>query len=161
MAAKRKSARRPVRKQAAKSAAKARRIKRHRPEALRLRKAAPGFTVNDLARSIAFYRDTLGFTAGETWSAGGKLMGMELKAGAVTLWLMQDDWAKGRDRVKGVGHRTYFTTVQDIDALAARIKAAGGTLLHEPVTRFGMRDIGVQDPDGFVFTIQSPLKRGR
>ena len=160
MAAKRKSVRRPVRRKAT-ARAKARRPKRHQPESLRLRAASPGLTVNDLQRSLAFYCDILGFTRGEEWTEDGQLRGVELKAGAVTMWINQDDFAKGRDRVKGIGCRTYFTTVQDVDAIAARIKAAGGTLLHEPVTRYGMRDIGVKDPDGFLMTIQAPVRKSK
>lgn len=160
MATKRKSSRRPVKKK--KAAKKARRPTRHKPETLRLRSSSPGLTVNDLQTSIAFYRDALGFTAGEEWRGdNGELRGIELRAGAVAMWINQDDFAKGRDRVKGVGCRTYFNTVQDVDAIAARVKAAGGTLLHEPQTRWGMRDVGIKDPDGFVFTIQGPVKKGR
>lgn len=158
MATKRTSSRRPVKK---KKSTKARRPKRHQPETLRLRSAAPGLTVNDLQKSLAFYRDAVGFAAGEEWRENGELRGVELKAGAVAMWINQDDFAKGRDRVKGVGCRTYFNTIQDVDAIAARVKAAGGTLLHEPQTRWGMRDVGIRDPDGFVFTIQGPAKKGR
>ena len=162
MAAKRTSSRRPVKKKAARKAAKSSRsVRRHKPESLRLRSAAPGLTVNDLQKSLAFYRDVLGFIPGEEWREDGVLRGVELKAGAVVMWINQDDFAKGRDRVKGVGCRTYLNTIQDVDHIAARVKAAGGTLLHEPQTRWGMRDVGVKDPDGFVFTIQGPIKKSR
>ena len=167
MAAKKKTAaKKPVRKPVKqKAAAKARRAtpartKRHQPESLRLREASPGFTVNDINRSVAFYRDILGFTLGETYEEHGVLLGAQLIAGDVELWLSQDDWKKGRDRVKGVGCRIFFTTVQDIDTLAARIKQMGGSLLHEPETQsWGMRDIGIEDPDGFRLTIAMPVKK--
>ena len=162
MAAKRTSSRRPVKKKAARKSPKASRpVRRHKPESLRLRSAAPGLTVNDLQKSLAFYRDVLGFTPGEEWREGGELRGVELKAGAVALWITQDDWKQGRDRKKGIGCRTFFVTTQDVDAIAARIKAAGGALLHEPETRHGFRDIGFEDPDGFRMTIQMPVKKGR
>ena len=157
-ARKKKSARKPVRKKQP----AARRPKRRQPETLRLRNAAPSLTVSDISKSVTFYRDVLGFTPGESYSEGGRLVGVELKAGKVSVWLSQDDWARGRDRVKGVGCRTHFTTVQDIDALAERIKARGGSLLHEPQDQgWGVRDIGVKDPDGYAFTIQTPLKKRR
>jgi predicted lactoylglutathione lyase len=161
LAAKRTASRRPVKKKAARKAAKSRRPKRHQPESLRLRSAAPGLTVNDLQKSLAFYRDALGFIAGEEWRENGELRGIELKAGAVAMWLTQDDWKQGRDRKKGIGCRTFFITAQDVDRIAARVKAAGGNLLHEPETRYGFRDIGVEDPDGFRMTIQMPVKKGR
>lgn len=159
MATKKKSpAKRPLkRKPAAKKKA---RPARHKPETLRLREASPGLTVDDINRSIAFYRDVLGFTVGETYEEKGALLGVQLKAGKVELWLSQDDWKKGHDRKKGIGCRFYFTTVQDVDALATRIKAMGGRLLHEPETQpWGMRDIGIVDPDGFRMTIAMPVKK--
>ena len=40
---------------------KPRRPLRQQPESLRLRSMAASFTVNDLDRSVAWYRDVLGF----------------------------------------------------------------------------------------------------
>src|SRR5207237_7968558 len=120
-----------------KSRAKARKIPKDRrvsaKETLRLRAVEPAFTVNDLARSVDFYTKALGFVLDKLFKgADGTLQGVMLKAGACRLGLSQDDWAKGRDRQKGVGVRVWWTTVQDIDAVAARIKAAGDALAEEP-----------------------------
>jgi uncharacterized glyoxalase superfamily protein PhnB len=129
---------------------------RQQPETLRLRSASPSFTANDLERSLAFYRDVLGFVVKERWEQDGALHGVELVAGNVTFWLAQDDWKKGRDRVKGQGFRLYCGTTQDLDALARRIESRGGTLL-EPVKDqpWGGRDFAVRDPDGFTITFAS------
>lgn len=129
---------------------------RRKPESLRLRSAGPSFTVNDLDKSLAYYRDVLGFTAGETWEEDGKVLGVELVAGSVTFWLGQDDWKKGRDRVKGQGFRMYCSTSQDIDALAERVKAGGGMIVEEPKDQpWGGRSFAVRDHDGFVITFAS------
>ena len=129
---------------------------RKQPESIRLRSLSVGFTVNDLPGSLDFYTRILGFVAGEQWKQDGKLMGMELKAGRATIWLNQDDFAKGRDRVKGVGVRLYCNTAQDIDTIAAGIKKRGGKLDHEPATHpWGGRDFGLTDPDGYRITFQS------
>ena len=131
---------------------------RRRPESLRLRSAGPSFTVNDIQKSLAFYRDVLGFTVKDRWEQDGALHGVELVAGRVTFWLGQDDWKKGRDRVKGQGFRMYCGTAQDIDTLARRIEAGGGTLVEKPTDRpWGGRDFAVVDPDGFKITISSGL----
>jgi uncharacterized glyoxalase superfamily protein PhnB len=131
---------------------------RHQPETLRLRSAGPSFTVNDLQKSLAFYRDVLGFTVKDRWEENGVLHGVELVAGSVTFWIGQDDWKKGRDRVKGQGFRIYCGTTQDIDTLARQIKARGARLLEEPTDRsWGGRDFAVADPDGFAITISSSL----
>ncbi len=138
----------------ARAAAKARERRVQDPETLRLRAFQPGLTVNDLDRSMRFYVDVLGFVAGDRWSDGGVQRGMMLKAGACQLNLSQDDWARGRDRKKGEGVRIWCRTAQDIDRLAARIKAAGGHLTAEPNDQpWGGRSLSVDDPDGYHLTI--------
>ena len=129
---------------------------RKRPETLRIRTMSPGFTVNDLQESLRWYCDVVGFTVEERWEREGRLMGVMLKVGQASLALMQDDWAKGRERTKGVGFRVYCTTAQDVDALAELIKERGGSLASEPVTMpWGARSFGLVDPDGFNLTISS------
>jgi catechol 2,3-dioxygenase-like lactoylglutathione lyase family enzyme len=131
---------------------------RKQPESLRLRTAGPSLTVNDIQKSLAFYRDVLGFTPKDSWEEDGAIKGMELLAGSVRFWLSQDDFKKGRDRVKGLGFRMYCGTTQDIDALAARLRAAGVELAEEPKDQsWGGRDFAVRDPDGFLITISSGL----
>src|SRR5207249_9817144 len=106
-----------------------RRRRRRRPhETLRVRSVEPSLTVDDLERSLQFYTNVLGFFVGDRWSDGGVLRGVMLKAGVCELGLSQDDWAKGRNRKKGEAVRISCQTAQDIDALAARIKASGGRL---------------------------------
>ncbi len=129
---------------------------RKKPESLRLRNIAPGMTVNDLQASIAWYRDVVGFTVDETWERDGKVAGASLKAGNAFINLSQDDWAKGRDRVKGEGFRLYLTTAQDVDTIAAGIKARGGWLAAEPADQpWGARTFNLVDPDGYKLTVMS------
>jgi predicted enzyme related to lactoylglutathione lyase len=151
------AARHPSRKPAARRATRAPKQKARRdPETLRLRSITPSLTLNDLEKSIRFYTDVLGFIVGERWEEGGKLLGVMLKAGACEIGLSQDDWAKGRDRKKGEGMRLWCETAQDIDALAARIKAAGGRLTQEPRDEMGGRNLWVDDPDGYHLSLTRP-----
>jgi hypothetical protein len=56
-----------------------------------------------------------------------------LKAGTAMIGLGQDDFAKGKDRQKGIGLRVWLNTSQDIAVLADRVTGAGlecdGTLV--------------------------------
>jgi uncharacterized glyoxalase superfamily protein PhnB len=129
---------------------------------LTLLSVAPSFTVGDLQKSIAWYQDVLGFAVKDRWESDGTLMGVELAAGGVIVMLGQDDWKKGRDRVKGEGFRIFCDTTQDVDRLADQIKARGGTLAQEPRDEpWGARVLSVEDPDGFKITIAKPKRRSR
>ncbi|HTR01653.1 MAG TPA: VOC family protein [Thermoanaerobaculia bacterium] len=148
-----KPAKRAARRPKPKSAAKA----RPSTGGLALATASPSLTVNDLAKSLAWYVDVVGFVLEERWEEGGVMVGAQLLAGKVRFFVGQDDWKKGRDRKKGEGFRIYCQTTQDLDALAKKIVARGGTLDYEPRTQpWGSRDFGLTDPDGFKFTIATP-----
>jgi uncharacterized glyoxalase superfamily protein PhnB len=162
-AKKKKAAKKAVKKKPAKKAVRtaaksaAARIKaRKQPETLRIRSIQAGFTVNDIDASVKWYTDVLGFVMQEPWMNEGKMMGAQLRAGTASIFLGQDDFKKGRDRVKGAGVRLYCDTAQDIEKLAATIKSRGGRLDHEPMTQsWGTRDFGITDPDGYKITIAS------
>lgn len=115
----------------------------------------PGFTVNDLARTIAFY-EALGFTVGQRWEENGTLRGVMVKAGKQQIGLDQDDWKKGRDRQKGIGCRLNVETTQNIDEIATRARAAGIKLDVEPFdTPWKTRQFELTDPSGFKITVSS------
>ena len=113
-------------------------------------------TVKDLATSVAWYRDALGFALDKNHERNGKLIAVSLKAGAVRLLLTQDDGARGLDRVKGEGMSLQISITRSVDDVAASLKHAGTTLDTEPTTMpWGVRVLRVRDPDGFRLTISS------
>lgn len=121
--------------------------------------ASPSLTVGDIQKSVAWYRDVLGFGVEERWEQDGELAGVMVRAGDVRFMLGQDDWKKGRDRKKGEGFRIYCETKQDVDALAEKIKARGGALDQEPHDEpWGTRAFALADPDGFKITIVAETK---
>lgn len=61
---------------------------------------AASLTVKNLAASLAWYRDVLGFTVARTFDRGGPMFAASLRAGTVAILLTQDDGAKGLDRAK-------------------------------------------------------------
>jgi len=147
-----KKAKRPARR--SRPSPRPARTPRQQPESFRARGLSTGLTVNDLQRSIAWFRDVLRFTVKDSWEDGGKVVGVELVAGSASVMLNQDDFAKGRDRKKGIGLRLWLHTVQDIDALAKGIKGRGGVLDQEPRdTPWGARLFSISDPDGFKFNV--------
>lgn len=114
----------------------------------------PLLFVEDIARSVGFYRDQLGFTMTEKWEPGGKLGWCRLARGGATLMLQQaceeDSPAAGRGR--GVG---FFFLCDDADAIHIEL-CASGLLLDPPTVAFyGMKQLFLKDPDGYELCFQS------
>lgn len=128
---------------------------RSQPETFRARSLTVSFTVNDIRKSVAWYRDVLGFIVAREYEREGVLRAVALKAGAVDILLTQDDGSKGLDRKKGEGFSVQFSTSQDIDQLAERFRSGGGTFVTEPSDAFGARMFRVRDPDGFLLVISN------
>ncbi len=115
-------------------------------------------TVSNLTASTAWYRDVLGFTVAREYRRDDALIAVALRTGSVELLLTQDNGVKGTDRARGEGFSLQVTTTQDIDVLAAQIRARGGVLDMEPADMAGKRAFRLRDPDGFRYTIASPRK---
>lgn len=124
--------------------------------ALKARSLVPTLTADDLDRSVRFY-EGLGFTITEKMEEEGKVLGVMMDAGGSTLGISQDDFAKGKERVKGVGMRLYLETDQDIEALANQAIQSGIRLDQGPAPLpWGPMGFTVTDPDGFRLTISKP-----
>ena len=119
-------------------------------------------TCKNIDASIKWYRDVLGFAVDQTFEVNGKLGGAIISAGDIRIVINQDDGKLGWDRVKGQGLylQLNVATGADVDAAAARIKAAGGTLVDEPADRpWGARMFQFKDLDGFKLGVSTPLQR--
>jgi uncharacterized glyoxalase superfamily protein PhnB len=126
--------------------------------ALNAQDAFPSITCNDVDESIRFYI-ALGFEVVHKMEDDeGKVQFASLKAGGVTVGLGQDDFAKGHDRVKGVGLRIWINTTQDVTGVAALASAAGVKIDEGPkALPWGPMAFAVTDPDGFKITVTNPM----
>lgn len=118
-------------------------------------------TCKDVAASIRFYTEVLGFSVAMKFERDGKTAGAIIQAGDIRIVLNQDDGQLGWDRIKGQGFYLQINVAApaDVDAAAERIKAAGiGTLLNEPEDRpWGARMFQFKDLDGFKLGVSTPL----
>ena len=100
---------------------------------------APQFLVDDLERSMAYYR-RLGFTFDEPWDnfyAIGRVDGLELH-----LKEAPKNEAEHLDAAAGVA---------GIEAFYAQCAASGITMLRPlTATAWGTKDFYIEDPDGYV-----------
>jgi catechol 2,3-dioxygenase-like lactoylglutathione lyase family enzyme len=115
----------------------------------RLTSLAPQFLVDDLQRSMAYYR-RLGFTFGEPWEgfyAIGRLDGLELH-----LKKAPKHEAARRHRRDGE-HLDAAAGVDGIEAFYAQCVGNGITILRPlTATAWGTEDFYIEDPDGHVIS---------
>lgn len=113
----------------------------------RVTSLAPQFLVDDLERSIAYYR-LLGFTFGEPWAnfyAIGRLDGLELH-----LKEAPKNEAARRHR-RDNEHLDAAAGVDGIEAFYEQCAAVGIPILKPlTATAWGTKDFYIEDPDGYV-----------
>ena len=117
-------------------------------------------TCNDIDASVRWYQQVLGFEV-QPFERDGKLVGAIISAGDIRIVLNQEDGKLGWDRKKGQGFylQINVASAADVDAAAARIKAAGGKLISEPADRpWGARMFQFNDLDGFKLGVSTPLQ---
>jgi len=113
----------------------------------RITSFAPQLVVEDLARSIAFYR-TLGFTFGEPWGgfyAIGRVDGLELHIKKAP----RSEAVRRHEREHE--HLDAAAGVDGIEAFYERCIAKGVRIIKPlAATAWGTKDFYVEDPDGYV-----------
>lgn len=113
----------------------------------RLTSLAPQFLVDDLHRSIDFYKK-LGFTFGEPWEgfyAIGHLDGLELHLKEASKNLAERKYRRDNE------HLDAAAGVDGVEAFYERCVAIGATILKPLAdTEWGTRDFYLEDPDGYI-----------
>ena len=113
----------------------------------RLTSLAPQLLVDDLARSMNYYRK-LGFTFGEPWGdfyAIGELDGLELHLKEAP----KNDAERQHRREQE--HLDAAAGVDGIEAFYERCVANGATVLRPlTATAWGTKDFYIEDPDGYI-----------
>ena len=107
-------------------------------------------------KSIAFYRDKLGFDLTFSWGE------------PVTYAVLNREEAVGIHLVKRTegthshlpSQTALFVFVYDVDALYEEYSAMQVSFLTKPQDReYGMRDFDLKDPDGYILTFGTSLER--
>ena len=114
---------------------------------------APEFFVRDIAASIRFYTDVLGFA----------VLRQEPDFAVVALnddahvLLADERMIGGVTGPRGAGVHVRIV-VDDVDEMYRRAKAGGGRIARDIGDRdYGLRDFIIADPDGFLVRFAAPL----
>lgn len=124
----------------------------------------PELLCSDFDRSLAFYRDVVGFRVAFD-RPEDRFAYLDLGGAQIMLEQESDFWTTGaRERPYGRGINLQIE-VDDVDALAARVATAGVPLfraMEEAWYRAGERENGnrqflAQDPDGYLLRFYQDL----
>lgn len=126
------------------------------PSTATVRELWPLLFVEDLPRSLEFYRDRLGFeTAGEA-QADGRVFWCRLRRGGASIMLQQAEAEDGPAQSRGRGVALYLVC-DDVDALRQEFVDRGVALGEPEITEYGMKQVFVPDPDGYSVCFESPV----
>ena len=111
--------------------------------------AAIRYLVNDVVAAIAFYTDRLGFTLEQQM---GPAFAIVTRAD-LSLWLAGPKSSAARAMPDGRkpgpgGWNRLVLQVEDLETVAAELKASGVRFRNEVVTGPGGKQILLEDPDG-------------
>ena len=118
--------------------------------------------VFDMPTSLAFYRDVLGFEVISDAPENGRCDWVWLKSGESELMLNTAYEADARppapDPTRFAGHSdtTLYFGCEDVDAAHAELRARGVVTRESIVTDYGMKQVYLNDPDGYEICLQQP-----
>jgi uncharacterized glyoxalase superfamily protein PhnB len=115
----------------------------------------PTFRYRDASSMIDWLGKAFGFAVEAKFEHGGAVGHAELSLGGAIIMLGETrDDAYGRmvGEPGAAGGKSTYVAVEDVDAVHATAKAAGATILEEPVDRdHGGREFICADPQGNVW----------
>jgi catechol 2,3-dioxygenase-like lactoylglutathione lyase family enzyme len=109
------------------------------------------YLVGDVARSVAFYRDLLGFSVEQEMLPAFA----RVARGDLDLWLAGPASSAARPMPDGRrpepgGWNRFVLEVEDLDATVGSLRAAGAAFRNDVVRGPGGKQILAEDPDGNV-----------
>jgi uncharacterized glyoxalase superfamily protein PhnB len=123
-----------------------------------VRELWPLLFVEDIDRSIAFYRDQLGFTlARQATDGDGRIFWCRVERGGCSVMLQQAEEAEdGPAEGRGRGVIFYFIC-DDVDVMHAELARRGMRLDPPKVAYYGMKQLFVPEPDGYELCFESEV----
>lgn len=116
----------------------------------------PLLMVQDIDRSVGFYRDQLGLAVVGRAESAGKLFWCRLERGGASVMLQQAEEEDGTAEERGRGVSFYFVCV-DADAMYEELSGRGLELDRPIVAPYGMKQLFVPEPDGYAVCFESPV----
>jgi len=125
-----------------------------------LKKLTPNLIVGDVSRSIAFYRDVLGFTLDQTVPDAEPFVFAIVKSGDVQIYLnapgpAHEEYPAFKGRPLG-GTLTLFIEVENIRASYDQLKERVQVVMPLETKWYGVTEFAFLDLDGYIITFAEP-----
>jgi lactoylglutathione lyase len=120
-----------------------------------VKQAVPFFMVEDMQRSLRFYREGLGFTMTMKWEPEGRIEWCWLKLDDVALMLQEYRPGRLPSLKRGEGVCVCFMC-EDALKMYSEITARGLSVIVEPFVGNAAWVVEVKDPDGYSILFESP-----
>jgi uncharacterized glyoxalase superfamily protein PhnB len=129
----------------------------------------PNLVVADVGRSLAFYRDVLGFSLVATVPEAAPYVFAWVRRDAVNVFLNSVESVKEQPTLAARpigGTNTLFivleaaTVAEGVDAMCAAIAGKAPVFMPLKDQFYGMREFGIEDPDGYVIFLAQEIPRG-
>jgi catechol 2,3-dioxygenase-like lactoylglutathione lyase family enzyme len=119
-----------------------------------VRAIAPMLVVADIERAIAFYQDVIGLALEGSFTPRGQATPSwaSLRRGPVEL-MLSSPGVPGTTPPGDPGRAQLYLTVDDIGELEARARAASHAVSGRTVQPYGMIEVELHDPDGFLIIV--------
>jgi catechol 2,3-dioxygenase-like lactoylglutathione lyase family enzyme len=119
-------------------------------------KLTPNFVVSDIDRSLAFYRDVLGFEVTRRVPDDGPLLFASLQSGPIEIFLNApgpalEEYPAFKDRPIG-GTLTQFIEVTGIRAIHTSLAGKVNVVMPLEKKWYGVTEFAISDPDGYLIT---------
>ena len=121
-----------------------------------LNKLTPNLIVSNVERSLAFYRDVLGFSLGMNVPDASPFVFASVQSGPVEIFLNAlepavAEYPAFKDRPIG-GTLTLYIEVGDIDQLYRELDGHVNVVMPFEKKWYGVTEFAIEDPDGYVIT---------
>lgn len=124
---------------------------------MQLLESVPFFRVTDMAASLRFWVDGLGFAVAAKWEPEGRIAWCRLQRGGAGLMLQEYAAERRPAGELGVGVSVCFTC-DDALALHEETTARGLAVTAEPFVGNGLWVVSFADPDGYLVEFESPTE---
>ena len=129
----------------------------------------PNLVVRDVSRSLTFYRDVLGFSLVTTVPDAAPFAFAWMQRDGVSVFVnsleaVRHDNAELGSRPIGGGNTLFITLeaatiAEGVDAMRAAIDGRARLVMELKDQFYGLREFGVEDPDGYVIFFAQQLPK--